>query len=93
MNLSVAIQMDPVAAIDIRGDSSFALGLERKSVDISYGATPLTCCPLLRVRFRQQSISTTGFCRRHWFASTCILYMFSSSMIVPALPTHGVGLS
>ena len=28
MSLSVAIQMDPVAAIDIRGDSSFALGLE-----------------------------------------------------------------
>ena len=28
MSLSVAIQMDPVAAIDIRSDSSFALGLE-----------------------------------------------------------------
>ncbi len=28
MSLSVAIQMDPVANIDIRGDSSFALGLE-----------------------------------------------------------------
>ena len=28
MSLSVAIQMDPIAAIDIRGDSSFALGLE-----------------------------------------------------------------
>jgi len=28
MTLSIAIQMDPVASIDIRGDSSFALGLE-----------------------------------------------------------------
>ena len=28
MNLSVAIQMDPIIGIDIRGDSSFALGLE-----------------------------------------------------------------
>jgi glutathione synthase len=28
MPFSVAIQMDPVASIDIRGDSSFALGLE-----------------------------------------------------------------
>ncbi|MEK9924258.1 MAG: glutathione synthase, partial [Alphaproteobacteria bacterium] len=27
MGLRVAIQMDPVATIDIRGDSSFALGL------------------------------------------------------------------
>ena len=28
MSLSVAIQMDPISGIDIRGDSSFALGLE-----------------------------------------------------------------
>ena len=28
MSLRVAIQMDPVESIDIRGDTSFALGLE-----------------------------------------------------------------
>ena len=27
MTLRVAIQMDPIGAIDIRGDTSFALGL------------------------------------------------------------------
>ena len=31
MSLSVAIQMDPVAEIDIRSDSSFALGLEAQN--------------------------------------------------------------
>ncbi|MGB2333998.1 MAG: glutathione synthase, partial [Candidatus Puniceispirillaceae bacterium] len=29
--LSFAIQMDPVASIDIAGDSTFALGLEAQS--------------------------------------------------------------
>ena len=28
MSLQVAIQMDPIAGIDIRGDTTFALGLE-----------------------------------------------------------------
>ena len=31
MSLSVAIQMDPVESIDIRGDTSFALGLEAQN--------------------------------------------------------------
>lgn len=31
MTLSIAIQMDPIGAIDIRGDTSFALGLEAQS--------------------------------------------------------------
>ncbi|MGB2289205.1 MAG: glutathione synthase, partial [Candidatus Puniceispirillaceae bacterium] len=30
-HLSFAIQMDPVAGIDIAGDSTFALGLEAQS--------------------------------------------------------------
>ena len=38
MSLSVAIQMDPVESIDIRGDSSFALGLEaqKRGYDLWY---------------------------------------------------------
>ncbi|GIS12299.1 MAG: hypothetical protein CM15mP115_14500 [Alphaproteobacteria bacterium] len=31
MSLRVAIQMDPVESIDIRGDTSFALGLEAQN--------------------------------------------------------------
>ena len=31
MSLRVAIQMDPVESIDIRGDTSFALGLEAQT--------------------------------------------------------------
>ena len=31
MSLRVAIQMDPIGSIDIRGDTSFALGLEAQN--------------------------------------------------------------
>ena len=31
MSLAVAIQMDPIESIDIKGDSSFVLGLEAQA--------------------------------------------------------------
>ena len=52
MSLSVAIQMDPVATIDIRSDSSFALGLEaQKRGYLLWCYTP-DMLPLPKVRFK-----------------------------------------
>ena len=42
MALNVAIQMDPVDKLDIRGDTSFAIGLEAQQEAIIYGIIPLT---------------------------------------------------
>ena len=62
MSLRVAIQMDPVESIDIRGDTSFALGLEAQnrshklyyylpdSLTLTNGRLEAVCRTLVSVR-------------------------------------------
>ena len=42
MNLNVAVQMDPIARINIRGDSTFALLLEAQKRGHACRTTPRT---------------------------------------------------
>ena len=44
MKLNVAVQMDPIARINIRGDSTFALLLEAQSAATAFPTTPRTSC-------------------------------------------------
>jgi len=62
MRLNVAVQMDPIERINIRGDSTFALLLEAQN-----RAYPLSYYTPDRLALRDGKVSATV---RHWWCAT-----------------------